>query len=158
MTLHANTIEFTWLAVSILALLLTVRRLRDTIKDVEFQTSANISGPRRMLAEVGQRAEVFRVVKCLIAAFTAFASLFLEPPPPEYRFLPQSTLGIIAWIVIVSIMAWHSWLDGTTRTDLAKFLADAHPMDPVTKRTIVDKIEEPEQVILDRRSKRRPEQ
>jgi hypothetical protein len=132
-------VEWTWFVISIIATGFTAYGLREAIMDHAFLISSGMNGIRKAVAEMNQRGEGFRVIKCVVMVLASGASLFLPPPPPDYTELPQSLVSMIAWILVALVMLLHSYLDRKTRQKIAHVSADAHPIDPVTGRKIAQK-------------------
>lgn len=137
--LHSSGLEWAWVVASIIAATLSLYALIDATKDAAFLVAVGANGPRKIVADGNIRQEFSRLLKSVISLMAAMASLFLAPPPPGYAQLPQSQVSLIAWILIMVVMAGASLLDRVARKRLAKYTAQDHPTDPSTGQRVSEK-------------------
>jgi hypothetical protein len=127
-------IDWILLVVGIMAGGLTWYGLRQAILDHGFQIATEMNDPVRALAaEMNQRGEGFRLMKCIVIVFAALLAATAQTPERRATILGW------AFIMIAIIMSIHSFLDRMTRLKTAKTTAEAHPVDPVTGRKIAQK-------------------
>jgi hypothetical protein len=136
---NSAPIEWILLATSVCATGFTAYGLRQAMLDHGFLIATGMNGVRKAVAEMNQRGEGFRLMKCVVVLMASLAALCFAPPPPPYRELPQSLFLVIALIVVSLIMTFHSFLDRQTRLKMAKMTATSHPTDPVTGRKVAHK-------------------
>lgn len=126
-------VEWVLLGASFCASCFTGYGLREAILDHGFLIASGINGLRKAVAEMNQRGEIFRLMKCFVFMMAAFMAA--TATEAERRAF------ILAMALILSsvIMAFHSFLDRQTRLKMAKISAESHPTDPVTGRKIAHK-------------------
>lgn len=134
--LHSSSLEWAWLFASLVASAFALHALIDATKDAAFLVAVGANGPRKIVADSNIRQEFSRLVKSSISLTAAMASLFLAPPPPEYSQLPQSQVGLVAWILVMVVMTGASLLDRLARKRLARYTSQSHPTDPSTGQRI----------------------
>lgn len=128
----ASVAEWIWCAAALLSTVLAVRSLRDAQDDLAFLTATGINGPRRLVADANIRQESFRLGCSFVMVAASITSLFMDPPPPPFRDVPQTMVTVFAWIVVAGAMSVASWLDRGARRKLAKFVGETSPKDPST--------------------------
>lgn len=101
--------------------------------DAAVQTAAKINGPRRLVAENNIHQEQLRLAVSVVMVLASISFLFLEPPPPQYWLLPQSLVGLIAWILVATIIMLSSLVDKSIRHKLQKYA----PIEVTTKSVTV---------------------
>lgn len=136
---NSAPVEWVLLATSVAATGFTAYGLRQAMLDHGFLIATGVNGTRKAVAEMNQRGEGFRLMKCIVVLMAAIAALCFAPPPPAYSELPQSLFLLVALIVMSLIMTFHSFLDRQTRLKMAKMTATSHPTDPVTGRKVAQK-------------------
>lgn len=138
-TLNTSWIEIVWFISAVIATGFCAWGLRDTIIDTAFLISAGINGPRKIIAENNQRGEAFRMIKACVMLLASGASLVLPPPPPSYSELPQSLVGLMAWLIVAGALIMHSLSDRVARRRLARYSAQERPLDPMSGHTVLEK-------------------
>lgn len=118
---HATPVETVFTLVSIVASIVSVYALRDALVDAAVQTAAKVNGPRRMVALNNIHQELLRLCMTGVMVLASISFLFLEPPPPDYLFLPQSLVGLVAWVLVASIIMVKSLIDMSVRRKLQKY-------------------------------------
>lgn len=132
MILHAQWMEWVFLAASSLTFSLSIFTLRDAQTDLAFLLGSGKDGLRRLIADMNVRGELFRMMISLFMLLAAFASIFMEPPPPAYYAVPQSLLFLVAWIMVALLVSTWSLTDRGTRRKIARYTDAANPTDPMT--------------------------
>lgn len=136
---HANLIEYVFVVVAVMGLLLAIRRFLHTIRILhsvhEYSLSFDLHAKEeelRATVETDIRREFFLGIIHGMIAVTAVAFLFLAPPPPLYSDVPQSRFGLLMWICISmlltiksAVVAWsrrqeETFYDLKTRPDRRK--------------------------------------
>jgi len=130
---HATPIETVFTIVSVVSAIVSIWALRDALIDASVQAAAKVNGPRRMVAINNIHQEILRLSMSGIMVLASISFLFLEPPPPDYLFLPQSLVGLIAWILVASIIMVKSLIDMSVRQKLQKYA----PLEVTTKSVTI---------------------
>lgn len=131
--IHATPIEGLFTIVSVLSTIVSIYALRSAMIDAAVQAAAKINGPRRMVAENNIHQEQLRLAVSLVMVLASISFLFLEPPPPDYLLLPQSLVGLIAWILVSTIIMVSSLIDKSIRQKLQKYA----PMEVTTRSVTI---------------------
>ena len=121
LVLHATPVETAFSIISLLSAIVSTYALRDAYIDSAILTAAKINGPRRAIADNNLHQEQLRFAIAVVMVMTSVAFLFLEPPPPEYTLLPQSLIGLVAWIVVATMLMVSSIIDKQIRKKLQKY-------------------------------------
>lgn len=130
---HSAPVEWVLLATSVCATGFTAYGLRQAMLDHGFLIATGMNGVRKAVAEMNQRGEGFRLMKCIVIVFASLLAATAQTA--ERRAM---VLGL-ALIVVAVIMTFHSFLDRQTRLKMATMTATAHPTDPVTGRKVAQK-------------------
>jgi hypothetical protein len=117
---HATPVEGAFAVLAFVATLFSIYALRDATIDSSLLTAAKVDGSRRLVADNNIRQEGLRLVIAGVMLLAGVSFLFLEPPPPEYWYLPQSLVGLIAWILVTAILILASWFDKSVRRKLQR--------------------------------------
>lgn len=134
--LHTAPIEWVTVSVAIVWCTVSLYTLRDAVEDQAFLTMSGVNGARKIVADGSVRQEIGRLLKASTMFLASFASLFLEPPPPDYAILPQSLLIMLALVLIGVIGVFSSLLEKRERYRLARMANEVHPKDPVTGQAV----------------------
>lgn len=118
---HATPVEGIFSTVAIVSAVVAIHSLREAMIDSAVQSAAKINGPRRMIADNNIHQEQLRLGISLVMVLAAITFLFLEPPPPDYYLLPQSLVGLVAWIIVASIVMVSSLVDKSIRRRLQQY-------------------------------------
>lgn len=132
MTLHLNAIEVTFAVTAFVVCSISLYSLRQAILDQTALISANVNGPRKLMADGNVREEVMRLGVGSVMFVAAICALFLEPPPPTYQVAPQSLVFVVAWCCVGFLMIISSTLERLTRR---KLIRAVHEQDVHTRRS-----------------------
>jgi hypothetical protein len=131
---HATPMEFIWSAIAFVALFISLWCWQDAEKDSAVLTAAKVNGLRRITADNSIRIGRLLFATCIVMSFSSLTFLVLEPPPPAYRDLPQSLIGIYAWIFVAALIAGASMSDAYARRKVQKYA----PVEVQTASTTVE--------------------
>lgn len=124
-TFHANQAEVVFFLVSMIVMFISVHALRESMVDqsVLDQKAADTAGyePKRIVADANIRSEWFKISISSVMILASASALFLEPPPPQYTFVPQTLVYTIAWISVAMLMIVSSILDRSARRALLQY-------------------------------------
>jgi hypothetical protein len=119
MTLHP--IELAFLAAAFIFLCISIYGLRQARMDASALNAARVNGPRKAMAETAVDQGWAHVFVGLTMAGAAILSLILEPPPPDYTTLPQSLVGMVAWILVAGLLSLASLLAKSARQRVSEY-------------------------------------
>lgn len=104
MALHAATIEFIWVAVSLVGLIVNSLMFRSALSvQTILRVDESATAPELIIASASVRQEAVRVGKQMILFVGGSMSVFLAPPPPSIYEIPQTVVGVGS-VVGVSLM------------------------------------------------------
>lgn len=118
---QATIAELLWVAFAVVAGLVSLWALRDALVDSAVLSAAKVNGARRTIADNNIRQEAIRFAVCFVMMLASFSFIFLEPPPPSYRVLPQSLVGLLAWVFVSLLLMIGTFLDRSIRKKLQRF-------------------------------------
>lgn len=130
---HATPIEVIFTIVALASEIVSIYALRDALIDSTVQAAAKINGPRRLVADNNIRQEQLRLSISSVMLMASCTFLVLEPPPPSYLVLPQSMVGLIAWIIVSLIIMISSLIDKSVRKKLQRYA----PMEITTQSVTI---------------------
>lgn len=120
MITHLNHAEAIFFAAAVAVFIASFLSLREALTDQIISNNSEASDPRRIIAGANVRQEWVRMAMALVMIMASTLALFLEPPPPNYKEVPQSAVYTVAWIVIAIIMLLCSALEWKARKLLIK--------------------------------------
>lgn len=119
MTTHAWSLEWLFAGVSIALVVEAIMALR-----IALTTRADLgdrTGPRWTIANLNvEMAKLFVVIALLMFGLSV-ASLFLRPPPPDYRQVPQTVVLLVGDITFGLLLLGASLRSTAARNRLMKF-------------------------------------
>jgi hypothetical protein len=138
--LRSHPFEWIFLSVAFVGFLLAVYSYLDAQKYWNFYEAQDRESVRhnlqfgtveRMTTE-GMRTtaqqqltmDMFNAVVHSFMLVAAISFIFTSPPPPGYSSLPQSLIGLSAWILVSFIMAFSTFTNLRYRRRLEKLAAD----------------------------------
>jgi hypothetical protein len=145
---HATPVEGLFAFFAFVSTGISIYALRDAMMDSAVLAAARVNGPRRMIADNNIHQEQLRLAVAAVMLLTAVSFLFLEPPPPDYIQLPQSLVGLIAWILVSSMLTVSSLIDKSIRKKLQRYAPMEVQTESVTVEAPDENSEHPEADII----------
>lgn len=114
MTLHANWLEWTFALLSLCTAIVQSISLVNGVYNTLSTLAAHREDTDLVYQAYGNLAqEILRILLAVDMLAVGWEFLFLPPPPPEYRDLPQSLVGLVGWIIAAMIVLTKSAADVT---------------------------------------------
>lgn len=127
MVIHAAAIEWVWVAIAAVGVVLGTLLFRTTLQvQMRLTKDPYATMPEKILAAAACRQEALRLGKQMLMLVGGAISLFLAPPPPDLWSVPQVVVSITTLVGVSTLMSITSFFERQAQRDVAQSAYQLH--------------------------------